>query len=134
MVKRLIAAPKVDESEVGYEVNESQMRDIKGNPYDAITINLLFNGEYVGYLIFSIYPEEERLYIENIEVNEVYQGLGLAQYLYKKFGELYSSHYSGWIVEREFQNPAAESAFKAAIDLGWVPPEALNENHTNRTY
>lgn len=134
MKKRLIAAPKVDESEISYEVNDSQMVDIKGDPYNATTINLLFNGEYAGYLIFSVYPEEERLYIENIEVDEVHQGLGLAQYMYKKFGELYSSQYNAWIVEREFQNPVAESAFRKAIDLGWVPQEALNESYTNRTY
>ncbi|MNV87780.1 hypothetical protein D3C71_1819350 [compost metagenome] len=84
--------------------------------------------------MFTVNDEDQTLYIENIEVWEVYQGLGLAQYLYKKFGELYKNKYNGWIVEREFQNPAAESAFKKAIEQGWVPEEALNEDHTKRNY
>lgn len=133
-MKRLVASPKIDESEINYEVNDVQMSSLEGDHYDAVTINIKYEGEYVGNLIFSVYEEDQRIYMENIEVWEHYRGLGLAQYLYKKFGELYSLNYNGWIVERNFQNPAAESAFMKAIELGWVPQEAFNENYTKRTY
>lgn len=110
------------------------MSNITGEIYEVTTIGIKYNRDHAGELIFAIYPEEEKLYIENIEVWEVYQGLGLAQYLYKKFGELYREKYSGWSVGREFQNPAAEKAFSNAINFGWVPKEAFNEEHIVRTY
>lgn len=99
-----------------------------------VNINLSYKGDQVAYLMFTVDDEQQQLYIENIEVWDVYQGLGLAQYLYKKFGELYRSNYSGWTVAREFQNPAAEAAFNKAIEKGWVPPEAFSEDHTRRSY
>lgn len=128
------AAPKIDESEIQYDVNDVELTNIEGTPYQATTISIKYNGDYAGDLIFAVYPEEEKIYIEQIEVWDVYQNLGLAQYLYKKFGELYKQNYSGWTVGRDFQNPTAEAAFKKAIEQGWVPAEALNEDHTKRSY
>lgn len=131
---RRLAAPKVDEKDIEYTINEARMSNITGEVYEATTVGIKYHNDYAGELIFAIYPEEEKLYIENIEVWDVYQNLGLAQYLYKRFGELYKEKYNGWVVEREFQHPAAEKAFKNAIELGWVPAEAFSEEHTRRTY
>ncbi|MNN60424.1 hypothetical protein D3C81_1756050 [compost metagenome] len=129
-----LSAPKVRESDISYDVNESTTRDINNKVQNVVTINITYQNEQIGYLMFSVDEENKTIYVENIEVWEVYQNLGFAQYLFKKFGELYMSKYSGWIVEGEFQHPAAESAFKKAIELGWVPAEALNENHFKRNY
>lgn len=139
-LKRLISADKrnklakIDESEISYEVQEGTMRDIRGNEYESVTINIIYQNEYVGYLIFTVYPDKQQLYIEQIEVWDVYQGQGLAQYLYKKFGEIYRQNYMGWPVGRKFENPKAEQAFKRAIEKGWVPPEAYTEEYIDRTY
>lgn len=128
------ASPKINESEINYSVSESITRDIRDNEQLAININLSYKGDQVAYLMFTVNEQNRSLYIENIEVWDVYQGLGFAQYLYKKFGEIYREKFNGWIVERDFQSPAAEAAFNKAIEKGWVPPEAFNENYTRRSY
>jgi Acetyltransferase (GNAT) family. len=125
---------KINEDEVDYNVSESFSRDIYDNEIKIINVNILYNGEEVGYLMFSVDENNQKLFIENIEVWEVYRNQGIGQLLYKKFGELYRNNYNGWIVEREFQNPIAEQAFMKAIEKGWVPQEAFNEQTTKRTY
>ena len=103
-------------------------------------ITASINGEEAGYLKFvetrtRIEGEDESfIYLAKIEVENKYREHGIGTLLYKEFGALYSQRYSGWEVERHFENPIAEYSFKKAIELGYVPSEAYTENKTTRDY
>lgn len=125
------AAVAVDMRNLTFEVKEWRSSHL---PVTNTDINAIINGQTVGYLEFSVEDDEQIVEIDSIEVEEEYKNLGIGIALYREFGKLYDSKYSGWGVARTFVNPVAEYAFRKAVSLGWVSESALTEEHINRFY
>lgn len=113
-------------------------------------IEIISNGDIIAYMTFSSYENanardihdsnhslpsgkvEYLLYVDRIFVNEEYRNLGVGQLLYKKFGEIYESQFSGWPVGRYYESSVAEYAFRKAISLGWISEVALDDSYVTR--
>lgn len=125
---------QMDTSITDEEIDDEDEEDY----YKGITykISAMVNGTEAGYLSFveTTTNDETYLYLAKIEVQPEYREFGIGTLLYKEFGSIYSQKYSGWEVERHFENPIAEYAFKKAIELGYVPSDAFTEERTTRQY
>ncbi|MDF2534279.1 MAG: hypothetical protein K0R18_436 [Bacillales bacterium] len=128
---------------IQFEVSgPSEEKDWGQTLRSSYEISAMYAGSQIGYLDFSKYvPKEEakdytepELYVSFLYVQQYFEGAGVGQMLYKKFGEMYTEQFNGWAVGRQFVNPVAEYSFRKAVSLGWVPDMALSEEKIIRDY
>lgn len=139
--RRILASNLLDLRSVNMEnviIDEEVDDEDDDYYYKGITYKIAatISGEEAGYLTFveTTTNDESYLYLAKIEVQPKYREFGIGTLLYKEFGSIYNEKYSGWEVERHFENPIAEYAFKKAIELGYVSPDAFTEERTTRQY
>ncbi|MNV65025.1 hypothetical protein D3C71_1576940 [compost metagenome] len=109
---------------LGDEIGSIMFYAYEGWPLNKIDPNAYKSSEIMNQL----------LYIKEVRVRDQYQGFGIGQLLYKKFGEVYTEQFNGWPVGKNYANPIAEYAYRKAVGLGYIPEMALNEEYTGREY
>ncbi|MNB99335.1 hypothetical protein D3C81_904380 [compost metagenome] len=109
---------------LGSEIGSMMFYAYEGWPLNKIDPSAYKSNEVVQQL----------LYIKEVRVVDKYQGFGIGQLLYKKFGEVYSEQFGGWPVGKNYANPIAEYSYRKAVGLGYIPEMALNEEYTKREY
>lgn len=96
-------------------------------------IEIFRDGELLGDMKYEIYPEQNYVYINYVDVQEQHRKNGVAMLLYKTFSDIYNSKYQNWKIGRVFINPVAEYAFNKAVAQGWFPESTLNDGKRDYT-